>query len=218
MRHLNLSLTTWVNKMIILQGIVGSMAYGLNTENSNIDRLGVFINSTASYWRLTKPKETIVKTSPDIRFHEIEKFLSLCLKCNPTLMELLWLEKYEFGTSWGNELVYLRDAFLSTRRIITAYAGYASSQIKNGNKDAFKRAKHCLRLIRQGKELLTTGFLTIRVKNPEEYFALEKLDAAHIEDKLINELDDFICCKSVLPNVPDIDRINEFLSDVRSNN
>jgi hypothetical protein len=209
--------------MIILSGIVGSTAYGLNNENSDIDTLGVFVNPTKSYWSLDKPPETKTQSKPDCCYHEIEKFLRLCLGCNPTVMELLWLESYEIvHPIHGERLINLRKKFLYTERVASAYGGYAISQIKklrtSNSWKKFKHARHCFRLLRQGKELLTTGELTLKVKNSDEYKIFESMPIDQIEDLFAREYAEFRAARSVLPDKPEITAVNDYLYKVRSTN
>jgi hypothetical protein len=79
----------------ILRGIVGSVAYGLDHEDSDIDRLGCFVAPTVQFHGLHLPigkRASRVQTTPsDHTEHEAGKYLSLLLSCNPTVTELLWL-------------------------------------------------------------------------------------------------------------------------------
>ena len=143
------------------------------------------MHPTAAFWGLDKPPESLVDTNPDATSHEIEKFLRLCLKCNPTVMELLWLpdDLYFFKhPAYSNKLLILRHAFLSTKAVQMAYGGYAMSQLtKFRNKENPKRpklARHCLRLLEQGYHLLKAGELRVKVRTPELYHAIEQMPHA----------------------------------------
>lgn len=78
---------------VLLSGIVGSVAYGLDTEDSDIGRLGVFAAPTERLLGLHPPKPSIVSSKPDATFHEAGKFAALALKVNPTITELMWLPR-----------------------------------------------------------------------------------------------------------------------------
>lgn len=209
--------------MIILSGIVGSHAYGLNNENSDVDTLGVFVNPTGKYWLLDKPPETVTRSKPDCCYHEVEKFLRLCLGCNPTVSELLWLDKYEFvHPELGNKLIKLRRCFPTTDRVTKAYGGYALSQVKklrtSNSWKRFKHARHCFRLLRQGKQLLREGSLTLKVENPDEYKIFESMPIDQIEDLFNREYAELIASRSALPDTPDLQAINDYLYNVRYEN
>jgi hypothetical protein len=168
---------------ILLAGVVGSVAYGLNGPDSDVDRLGVFTWPTTRFHGLTPPTDSIVTTKPDVTYHEAAKAARLMLSCNPTVTELLWLESYEVKAhQLGDELIALRPAFLSAKRVRDAYLGYATQQFRkllsrgdgSFNSDiparrASKHARHLKRLVDQGFELYTTGRLTIRLLDPQTY-------------------------------------------------
>lgn len=169
---------------VLLSGIVGSTAYGLEREGSDVDRLGVFAAPTTALHGLHPPKESHVTHAPDATYHEAAKWARLALGGNPTVMELVWLpdELYELRTPLGEELIGLRTSLLSAPRVRSAYLGYASQQFKrlqNRSGDALsadthqrvaKHARHLKRLCEQGLQLYSTGQLTLRVEDPEEYF------------------------------------------------
>lgn len=67
-------------RSVILQGVVGSTAYGLAREGSDVDRLGIFVTPTLDLVGLGKPKDTRVGFKPDITHHEVGKYLGLALE------------------------------------------------------------------------------------------------------------------------------------------
>ena len=231
-----------ITQKIILEGIVGSTAYGLATENSDIDKLGLYVAPTQEILSLRKPEETIVKNKPDITYHEVEKFMNLALKCNPTVLELLFLENYEILTDEGIGLLTIKDAFLSNT-IKNSYGGYAVSQARKLNiraytdnelnkplKDVtrgfsaktsnrpFKHARHCFRLLQQGKQLLETGTLKVKVDNRNELMALENLNITQVVALFEIEFEKFNKIKSVLPDKPDYGLVNAMLLKIRKMN
>jgi hypothetical protein len=216
---------------ILLQGIVGSTAYGLAREGSDVDRLGVFAHPTDYFWGLEKPADTIVEHEPDKTLHEVGKYVSLALKCNPTVLELLWLPEYELQSYWGWELVDRRDCFLSEPYVRSAYGGYAKAQVERlkrrhaEGKEGFssdtqkrtaKHARHCFRLLRQGRELLETGNITLRLPDPETFWAFDTYSVQDIVERFEEEDLVFQAAKSILPAEPDRGTIEEFLHDLRA--
>ncbi|MBG0851148.1 nucleotidyltransferase domain-containing protein [Streptomyces spinoverrucosus] len=177
---------------ILLSGVVGSTAYGLAREGSDVDRLGLFAAPTEALHGLHGPKESHVTTAPDRTLHEAAKWCRLALGGNPTVTELVWLpeELYEVRTPLGDELIGIRSSFLSARRVRDAYLGYATQQFRKlvGRGDGSfsadtrrrtaKHARHLKRLCTQGYELYTTGRLTIRVDDPGSYHAFGEQVAA----------------------------------------
>lgn len=179
---------------VLLAGIVGSTAYGLDTEDSDIDVLGMYACDTRELHGLKEPVETHVKFKPDATYHEARKYCKLALRCNPTVMELLWLEGYTQKEPLGEELRGLRRHFLSQKLVRDAYLGYATQQFRlleargdgsfsaDTRKRTEKHARHLRRLIYQGTRLYGEGRLEIRVRNPEAYHEFgQRVAAGEIE-------------------------------------
>jgi predicted nucleotidyltransferase len=217
---------------ILLSGVVGSTAYGLAHQGSDIDRLGLFAAPTEELHGLRGPKESHVTTAPDRTLHEAAKWCRLALGGNPTVMELVWLpeELYEVRTGLGEELIDIRTTFLSARRVRDAYLGYATQQFRklhsrgdgsfsaDTRKRTAKHARHLKRLCRQGYELYATGRLTIRVEDPESYHRFGEQVAADAEAALplLRRYEAaFAETRSVLPEHPDERAADAWLRRVR---
>lgn len=218
---------------IILEGVTGSKAYGLDHADSDEDIKGIYVAPTSEILSLPslQPKDTIDHVDPDWVYHEIGKYISLALKCNPTVTELLWLEGYRVLTKQGHMLVDNRHLFLSTPYVKNAYTGYCFSQAHklvarggtygNGrNKRFAKHTRHLLRLLYQGRELLETGHLTVRVTTEirEELFAAGELPPEKVIDRFSDEIKGFDQIQSVLPDKPDIEGVNKLLIRIRKGN
>lgn len=212
----------FVHMEIILSAVIGSRAYGLDHAASDTDILGVFLASTLEVAGLnwSAEQETWTNSSPvgdDYTYHELRKFLRLCLKGNPNLMELLFAVDYLESTQAGTELVSLRSSFLS-QKLRATYLGFCLSNLKAIRKlpyDYDKKARHTLRLARQGRQLLAEGTLTVRVDDPEEYFALTRMDKIDMLSKLDDEVYLLSTSKSELPLEPDANPARNFLETVR---
>lgn len=216
---------------VLLSGVVGSTAYGLAHEDSDVDRLGLFAAPTREFHGLSTPKASIVEKDPDVTMHEAGKFCRLALNGNPTVMELLWLEEYEVLTPLGQELIRIRSSFLSASRVRNAYLGYATEQFKRlenrgdgtfgpdlANRTA-KHARHMNRLLIQGFELWSTGSLTLRLDHPMDVqsfgtqVSLGNMTAAR---ELLEDYEAaFDANPSVLPEQPDEGAVEEWLHQVR---
>lgn len=218
---------------VLLSGIVGSTAYGLAHEGSDIDRLGMFAAPTAALHGLHGPKESHVTTHPDSTLHEAAKWCRLALSCNPTAMELAWLpdELYEVRTPLGDELIALRTSFLSAKRVRDAYLGYATQQFRrlenrgdgsfsaDTRKRTAKHARHLKRLCHQGLELYATGRFTIRVESPQEYREFGErvaADASVARPLLAYYEKAFDETPTVLPDRPDEAPVEAWLHRVRA--
>lgn len=168
---------------ILLEGIVGSTAYGMARPDSDEDRLGVFAFQTEQLFGLTDPSNNHRDDPPlpDRTVHEAGKFARTALKSNPTLLELLWLpdELYVARADLGEALIAIRDAFLSRQAVRDSYCGYARQQFhKLRNDDTFgsdlrkrteKHARHLARLMHCGLHLLATGELLVQLEEPARF-------------------------------------------------
>lgn len=167
---------------VLLAGVVGSTAYGLDHEGSDVDRIGCYAAPTEAFHGLHPPlgkQASHVTTDPDATYHEAGKLAHLMLKGNPTVTEICWLGSYEVRTPLGDELIGIRQKFLSATGVRNAYLGYASGQfgrlISRGDgsfsadtrKRTAKHARHLWRLIQQGTDLNATGRLTVRLNDAQ---------------------------------------------------
>lgn len=219
---------------IILEGVVGSIAYGLATENSDIDVKGIYLlpRKEALRLRFNPENTTVVHTHPDWVYHEVGKFMRLAANGNPTITELLYLEEYTKLTPIGQLLIDYREAFLSTVKISKAYRGYAFDQAKklsNRQKEGLvgydsalknrfsKHTRHCFRLLLQAKQLLETGTLHVRVTKEEREWLFKMgeqtpetvVDAFMVEDRKFENV------KSVLPDEPNWEMLDELIYSIR---
>lgn len=187
---------------LLLKGLVGSKAYGLDTKDSDDDFLGVFAYPTERLFLVSGlGKETLTTKDPDTTMHEARKYCQLALQCNPTAMELLWLDSYVATHPLGWALRGIRTAFLDREKVRGAYLGYAKQQLlrlktratlpiakSNQLRAALhmepqteeerwaKRAKHgrhVYRLMEQARRLEEHGHLTVRLPRSEA-------DATHV--------------------------------------
>lgn len=222
----------------ILQGVVGSTAYGLATPDSDVDRLAVHVGPLRDVlsFGITSPSK--VTTKPDMTSHEVSKFVGLCMKGNPSVTELLWLPEYEVETVEGLLLVKAREKFLSAKRIHDAYGGYAFHQLHrllNRNaegKEGFsadtkkrtgKHARHLIRLLIQGRQLLNQGHLTVRLTSPqaEQCWYVGRAAEAGEYDVVRNSFDYYLARldkayeHTDLPREPDREAAKDLLVQIR---
>jgi len=218
---------------VLLQGVVGSTAYGLNHAGSDIDRLGVYAAPAVAFHGLDLPidrEATHVGHDPDITLHEARKYCLLALSGNPTATELMWLpdELYEVRTPLGDELIGIRTSFLCAPKVRGAYLGYASQQLTRlVSKDVrdispakvAKHARHLARLVHQGRDLYATGHLTVRLADPRWYRDFGESVATDPERAraVLTEAEEFFDTASTpLPDAPDASAAQAWLLRVRA--
>lgn len=222
---------------VLLGGVVGSVAYGLDTPQSDRDRLGLFAAPTAALVGLTPVEESYVTHEPsDVTVHEARKFVTLAMAANPTITELLWLTDlndrhgaplHEVTHPLGVDLVALRVRLLSAGRVRDAYLGYATAQFKRlegrydgtAPEDARRIRKHALhmaRLVQQGYSLYTTGDFSPRVTDPGWFHEFSRATPEVWKAWFEQERAKFNAAdRSALPAQPDTDAASRWLATVR---
>lgn len=221
----------------LLAAVVGSTAYGLATETSDVDTLMMSAAPTERFLGVHPPGErdlTHVATDPDVTIHEAGKFVRLCLSANPSVTELLWMprDSYTFNGLLGWQLIERRSCFLSRRRVINAYFGYAWEQFERLSRTGTfanvprnrieKHARHIMRLVIQGEQLYTTGEMMVRVENPQRLHEFGAIVASDQETG-IRHAREFIQSSrarldemtSPLAEEPDVQPIEDWLQAVR---
>jgi predicted nucleotidyltransferase len=211
---------------VIYRCVVGSRAFGLGTEESDTDRRGIYLPSADIHWSLYGVPEQLENERTEECYWELQKFLVMALKGNPNILECLYTPLVEFVTPLGEELLAMREAFLS-RLVYQTYNGYVMSQFKrmaadlrNQGKVKPKHVMHLIRLLLSGIHVLREGFVPVDVgQHRERLFAIKNEEMPwddieawrkqlHAEfDRALEETD--------LPERPDYERANEFLVKAR---
>ena len=147
---------------IIYRCQVGSKAFGLAAEDSDDDLRGIYLPPARLHWSLRRLPEQLESADRerDEVYWELEKFLRLALKANPSVLETLWTPLVLLADETAQELRAMRQAFLS-KHVYKTYSGYVLSQFRRmanafKNKGAYK-PKHAMHLIR----LLHSGIAAI---------------------------------------------------------
>jgi predicted nucleotidyltransferase len=193
---------------VIYAFLSGSRAYGIAEEDSDYDIVCVFIapksfylglNSTAipEAVELKDVKFTYQKKSclAGIRYYELRHFITLALKCNPSILEGLWIDENDiiYHDNVFKDFRAARTLFLSSSKIFKAYTGYAYDQMKKmtaaevstGRMGAkrkellekfgydTKNATHLIRMLYTAADIATGR--EIRVKMPENIDILKAI-------------------------------------------
>ncbi|ROO62338.1 hypothetical protein EDC02_4314 [Micromonospora sp. Llam0] len=218
-----------VERHTVLAVVVGSRAYGLHGPDSDYDRRGVYVAPTRAFWQLDKPPTHLDGPAPEQFSWEIERFCTLALQGNPTVLEVLWSPLIETLREDGEQLLAARQAFLSTR-LAQTYGGYARDQLdrvaarrKRTGETNHKQAMHMIRLLTAGAHVLRTGEVLVDV-GPlrDRLLALRRGElpwpavTAWAAD-LLAELDD-AAAGTVLPEQPDRAAVDRLLIGVRERN
>lgn len=113
---------------ILFECISGSRAYGLDTPTSDTDIRGVFILPKEMYYSLNYVGQINNETN-DVVYYELQKFIELCAKNNPNILELLNVS--DDCILYKNPLFdkIKLETFLS-KQCEKSFANYAFTQIK----------------------------------------------------------------------------------------
>ncbi len=119
-----------LGKNIILLGLGGSHAYGMDKEGSDLDVRSVALNSKKEIL-LGTDFEQVVNIDTDTTVYSFNKMLQLLTSNNPNTLEILGLkpEHYLYLTDIGQELLDNRKMFLS-KICIQSFGGYSQSQLR----------------------------------------------------------------------------------------
>jgi predicted nucleotidyltransferase len=119
----------------LFEVIAGSIAYGTNTPESDIDIRGIFMQrpvvDTVTLWPKPELPQVISDTTNDISFYGLEKYLKLAADCNPNIIELLWTpdDCLKVVHPLMGRIIANRELFISKKAYHT-FSGYAYAQIK----------------------------------------------------------------------------------------
>ncbi|GIF13422.1 nucleotidyltransferase domain-containing protein [Actinoplanes teichomyceticus] len=218
--------TDLVEEHTILSVVVGSRAYGLDTPDSDHDRRGVYAAPTRELWRLDKPPTHLDGPAEEQFSWEIERFCTLAVQANPTVLEVLWSPLVERLTPDGEQLLAARRAFLS-RRVAATYGNYARDQLdrvaarraRTGETN-HKQAMHMIRLLIAGAHVLRTGEVLVDVRGlrdrlmPIRHGELPWAAVAAWAARLLADLAE-AAAGTRLPEHPDRERVDRLLGEIR---
>ena len=214
-----------LQRFVIFRCIVGSTAYGLNQEGSDVDRRGFYLPPADLHWGLAGVPEQL-ETESEECYWDIEKFIRLGLKANPNILECFYSPLVETCTPLAAELIEMRHVFLSPH-IHRTYNSYVLSQFKKLEQDLrnehgvrWKHVMHLIRLLLSGVTILRDGFVPVRVDEHREHLlAIRRGEVPweHVEEwrlRLHRDLDQMLETTR-LPEHPDYERANAFLLRAR---
>jgi predicted nucleotidyltransferase len=217
---------------IILLGRVGSYAYGTNTPKSDVDYMGIGLAPVNYYLgndNFNTTYEFNLCENEQGTIYELQKFINLCISCNPNVIPLLFLNNYVKVTKFTNALLRDKDLFI-TKRAYATFVGYAKAQLSkaahkvtgrlgNHRKELVtefgydvKAAFHTIRLLRMAKEILEIGQVNVFRNDAAELIEIRKgsltwdqfLEMAEVLNVEVEQ----VYKNSFLPENPDMDKIN----------
>lgn len=211
---------------IIYRCVVGSRAFGLDVDSSDIDRRGIYLPPTRMQWSLYGIPEQIENDVNQECYWELQKFIILSLKANPNVLECLYTPLIEYQDPLITELLENREKFLS-KLVYQTYNGYVISQFRKLEQDLrtigklkWKHVMHLVRLLLSGITILKEGAVPVKVgDHREKFMAIRNGELAWEEVnewrlKLHKDFDEAFE-KTHLPERPNYEWSNEFLIKAR---
>ncbi len=211
---------------VIYRCIVGSRAYGLDNEQSDTDRRGIYLPPAMLHWSLYGIPEQLENKQNDECYWELQKFLIVALKANPNVLECLYTPLVETVSPIAQELLDIREIFLS-KLVYQTYNGYVLSQFKKMEQDLrntgevrSKHAMHLIRLLLSGITVLKEGFVPVRVDDYRSQLLSIRNQEVPWDEVNRWRLDlhgefDRAFGSTRLPERPDYEKANQFLIKAR---
>lgn len=224
--------------------ITGSKLYGTSTPQSDTDFKGIAFGEIDEIVGLKnfeqqEFKDTINEDGPDKvegTIWDFRKYIRLCLKGNPTVIEVAFADPkfHLFSTPIGLEIMEFVRKNMLTKHLFKPYSAYHRAQIrkmqsmdrKGKRKDIvdehgydIKFAMHAFRLSRQCVIVMEEGTLRPTLDEQDKDLALKirKGKDCFTKDQVIEILEDvdkqmYVAYKkSQLPEKPDFNKANEFV-------
>src|SRR6266704_1111827 len=216
-----------LESFIIYRCVVGSRAYGLDNDESDTDRRGIYLAPAELQWSLFGAPEQFEDNAKQSCYWELQKFLTMALKANPNILECLYSPMVEKATPLGAELIAARQGFLS-QMIFQTFNGYAMSQFKKIEQDIlnhgdvrWKHAMHLLRLLLTGAATLREGRVPVHVEAyRERLLAVKRGEVPWAEvvawRKELHRDFERALAETKLPERPDYEAANRLLIKARS--
>ena len=114
---------------VVLEATVGSHAWGLADETSDIDVRGVFAHPFSWTQGLVEPPDDLVSADGSATYWAFGKAIRQALRADPNTLEMLFLDSARAHDSIGEWILAERDAFVSIE-IYGTFGRYAIGQLR----------------------------------------------------------------------------------------
>ncbi|MCC7384271.1 MAG: nucleotidyltransferase domain-containing protein [Deltaproteobacteria bacterium] len=113
---------------VVIEATVGSRAWGLSDEGSDVDRRGVFALPFPWSVGLAKAPSDLVSADASTTYWEVRKAIEQALRADPNTLEMLFVGSAVAKDEIGERILAARSAFVS-REIYGSFGRYALSQL-----------------------------------------------------------------------------------------
>lgn len=225
--------------------IVGSRLYGINTPESDTDIKGFGLppyNNIIGLREIEQEEFKDADTKTEGTIYTVKKFLQLCSKGNPTVLELAFVTRPEHiieQTEIGKEICkFVRDNCVS-ECVFYAYRNYFQDQVRKlqrerreGKRQEFidkygydvKFAAHAMRLAIQCNDIITTGTLDPTLDKAGKKLVLDIRNGVYDYDKVLAllisagiDLDKTWESSIIREKRVDLEKVDQFLCDIHIN-
>jgi predicted nucleotidyltransferase len=210
---------------IIYEILYGSDAYGTTTNDSDNDIRGILLPTIDESLSMKELSDVRISNDKEDRvMYPLQKFFRLAVKSNPSVFEWLFVpSKCIYIMEKSAEMIRDNRLLFLSQEIYTKFKGFAYSEFSSltkmtgetgaKRKDQIlqfgyspKNAMNCIRLVRQGVELLNTAYLTMPRPDCKELVEIKmgKLKYEEIVRFFDSELKnlDIALAKTKLPKYP----------------
>lgn len=158
----------------------GSIAYGLDTDTSDVDLRGFFLPTAHDILMFDEPGTIEVKDGVDGVMHSAYKLTNLLLAGNPNIIEVLGLrpEHVLISSPEYEAILANKDLYLSSQ-VAETFGGYATQQLRriensmsrdNGDTDtkgALRSMQSAIRHFEDKYAAYDTGAISVELKDDE---------------------------------------------------
>jgi len=183
---------------VIVETIVGSRAWGLDSEGSDTDRRGAFVLPLSWTSSLAAPAEELVSSDGSATYWEVGKLIRQALRADPNTLETLFVEGATARDELGQWLLAEREIFVS-QAIYGSFARYALSQLKK-LRQSLRLAEHrvvVLDWLRAAPDL-TLDAVAKRLAAAAHVDAPSPADATLIAKEYVKQLYHSLCDRGVI--------------------
>lgn len=181
-----------MNKQILFETIVGSVAFGTNTPESDEDRRRVYIQDPNEILGF-KYQSQVENTKDDVEY-EIRRFMELLMVANPNALEILYspTDCIVYCHPVFQILIDNRDKFL-TKQCKDSFGGFAVQQIRKSKGHDKKMNWEAERTVRKG--VLDFCYVVDggKTKNVQEWLTENKLLQENCGLVGLNHMPDCYC-------------------------
>jgi hypothetical protein len=173
---------------VVLRATVGSHAWGLADENSDVDLRGAFAHPFAWTSGLMDPPEDLVSENGSATYWEITKTVKQALGADPNTLEMLFLPSAHAEDELGEWLLAARDAFVSTE-IYGTFGRYAIGQLRR-LEQGMRLAEHRERIVGwlRDNPSLTLDEIAVQLAASTKRTDLREQDQVHQAKQYIKQL------------------------------